>query len=180
MKLDTLQTLRQRAIDELEQHGIRGPSVYLIDIIPLIEMIWADGRVQEGELEILKDFLHEHVSRINRVAGYQVLTYGTARDFVLGFLRERPQPQLLKTLRSLIVPLRMASSEDGANQSLRNCLLAACLDIAASSVREYPYGIGDRFNPEEKTCLFEILDSFAGLPHEDSAGGFPDSGAERS
>jgi hypothetical protein len=56
MNLDILESLRQRAIDELEQHGIRGPNVYLIDIIPLIEMIWADGRVQEGELEILRTF----------------------------------------------------------------------------------------------------------------------------
>ena len=82
MNLDILESLRQRAIDELEQHGIRGPNVYLIDIIPLIEMIWADGRVQEGELEILKDFLHAHVSRINRMAGYEVLTYEKARNFV--------------------------------------------------------------------------------------------------
>jgi hypothetical protein len=168
MNLDTPESLRQRAIDELEQHGIRGPNVYLIDIIPLIEMIWADGKVQEGELEILKDFLHEHVSRINRVAGYEVLTYEKARDFVVGFLRQRPPPELLKTLRSLIVPLRMASSEDAANRSLRNCLLAACLDIAASCVLKYPYGIGDRFNPEEKTCLFEILDSFSGLPNPEN------------
>lgn len=164
MNFNTPESLRQRAIDDLEHHGIRGPHVYLIDIIPLIEMIWADGRVQEGELEILKDFLHKHVSRINRVAGYEVLTYEKARDFVVGFLRKRPDPELLKTLRSLIVPLRMVSSEKDANQSLRDCLLAACLDIAASCVLEYPYGIGDRFNPEEKVCLFEILDSFSGLP----------------
>jgi len=41
-------------------------------------------------------------------------------------------------------------------------LLAACLDIAASSVTQYPYGLHDRFAPEEKRCFFEILESVSG------------------
>jgi len=45
------------------------------------------------------------------------------------------------------------------NNALRGSLLAACLDIASSSVIEYPYGLGERFNPAEKRCFFEILES---------------------
>jgi len=44
---------------------------------------------------------------------------------------------------------------------LKESLLAACLDIASSSVTQYPYGLHDRFTPQEKRCFFEILQSLA-------------------
>jgi hypothetical protein len=40
--------MRRDAIAELAKHGIKGAQIYLIDLIPLIEMMWADGRIQHG------------------------------------------------------------------------------------------------------------------------------------
>jgi hypothetical protein len=45
------------AIEELERFGITGAQIYLIDLIPLIEMIWADGKAQDAEVSILADYL---------------------------------------------------------------------------------------------------------------------------
>ena len=155
----TLDLTRQEAVDKLKHHGIKGAQVYLIDIIPLIEMIWADGRAQDSEVEILEDYLRSHVKHINELAGHEAMSLEGARGFVLHFLRDRPDPELLNTLRSLVAPIRLASSDAAANEALRDSLLAACLDIAASSVLEYPYGLGERFNPAEKRCFMEILES---------------------
>ena len=48
---------RETALAELRRFGIRGPNVYLIDLIPLIEMVWADGRAQPAELDHLETFV---------------------------------------------------------------------------------------------------------------------------
>jgi hypothetical protein len=35
-------TTRQEAIEDLSMVGIKEPCIYLLDIIPLIEMIWGE------------------------------------------------------------------------------------------------------------------------------------------
>ncbi len=155
---------RKEAIENLQEFGISGPLVYLVDLIPLIEIMWADGKVQAGELEVLNSYLDTHVERINKTAGCQVLTLEQAHAFIQQFLNARPDPRLLKCLRSLVNPVRLTGSDQESNQALRRSLLSACLDIAASSVCEYPYGLGDRFNAEEKRSFFEIIDSLTASP----------------
>lgn len=150
---------RKDAVDELARHGIRGADLYLVDVIPLIEMVWADGHTQDGELDILNGFLREHVAHVNKIAGYAMLTFDHARKFVGAFIEERPDPALLRALRDLIPQARLSSSDEEHNARLRKSMLAACLDIAASSVTNYPYPLRERFNMSEKQCLFEILES---------------------
>lgn len=158
---DKREVLYEEAIEELGRFGISGAQVYLIDLIPLIEMIWADGKAQDAEVSILADFLKKHVKHINTMAGYEALSLDAAKAFVTKFLEKRPDPQLLATLRSFIAPVRLATSDPDKRERLKASLLAACLDIASSSVSDYPYGLHDRFNPDEKNCFFEILESFS-------------------
>jgi hypothetical protein len=153
--------LYEEAIEELGRFGISGAQVYLIDLIPLIEMIWADGKAQDAEVSILAEYLKKHVKRINSLAGYEALSLDVAKAFVTKFLEKRPDPKLLATLRSFIAPVRLAASDPQIRERLKASLLAACLDIASSSVIDYPYGLHDRFNPDEKNCFFEILESFS-------------------
>ena len=112
--------------------------------------MWADGKVQTGELEVFNSYLSTHVKRINKTAGCQVLTQEQVLAFTQQFLETRPEPELLNCLRNLVNSVRLSGSDQERNQTLRKSLLAACLDIAASSVCEYPYGLGDRFNAEAK------------------------------
>jgi len=63
-------TTRQEAVEDLSMFGIEDPKTYLVDMIPLAEMIWADGEVQESEFAILDEYLHERVQQINEMAGY--------------------------------------------------------------------------------------------------------------
>ena len=157
--LDQYQMTRQEALDRLRDFGIQGEDVYLIDLIPLVEMIWSDGQAQASEIGIFKDYLIKHVNNVNTIAGYKMLTIEKAERFLHRFLNDRPSEKLLHTLRSLIPPLRLSSSDDDANQSLRTSVLQGCLDIAASSVTEYPYQAMERFCSDEKKCWFEIFDT---------------------
>ncbi len=151
---------RRQAVATLKRYGIEGRDVYLIDIIPLIEMIWADGKVQEGEIAVLKDFLQKHVARINAMAGYPLLDMAQAQRFAASFLKRRPDAALLHALRELVAPVRLAAADERLRENVKESLLAACLDIAASSVTVYPYGLHERFDTQEKRCFFEILDEF--------------------
>ncbi len=157
--LDQYQMTRQEALDRLRDYGIQGENVYLIDLIPLVEMIWSDGQAQASEISIFKDYLIKHVNHLNSIAGYKMMTIEKAERFLQGFLNDRPSEKLLHTLRSLIPPLRLSSSDDDANQDLRTSVLQGCLDIAASSVTEYPYETMERFCADEKKCWFEIFDT---------------------
>jgi hypothetical protein len=149
------------AVEELERFGITGAQIYLIDLVPLIEMIWADGKAQDAEVSILADYLKAHVKHINQLAGYEALSMAVAKTFVKRFLKKRPDPKLLVTLRSLIAPVRLASSDAQVREKLKASMLAACLDIASASVKEYPFELNERFNKDEKRCFFEILESLS-------------------
>jgi len=153
---------RAEAVERLAEHGITGVEVYLIDVIPLIEMIWADGQAQDEEVELMRDFLRRHVDHVNALAGRAILAQEQASAFVDRFLHEPPPPEVLRALRNLVRPVRLTNSDPAVNASLRRSLLAACLDIAASAVVAYPYGRGERFDALEKLAYFEILDSLYG------------------
>lgn len=167
--LDQIQLTRQEAIDRLRDFGIQGEQVYLIDLIPLVEMIWADGSAQQSEVAIFETYLEQHIARINTLAGYAILTIEAAQTFIQRFLTERPSEKLLQTLRSLIPPIRLANSDHTANQALRKSLLQGCLDIAASSVTEYPYESIERFCSSEKQCWFEIFETLKAADRSQTA-----------
>lgn len=148
---------RREAMEALKDHGIEGADVYLIDLIPLVEIMWADGCVQKGELLLLGDFLARHVERVNRVAGCQLLTLDRAKKFLLPLLKKRPDPALLRTLTDLVGPVRLASSDVDLNAEIRESLLSACLDIAAAEASPDSDQAVEHFSQEEKRCFFEIL-----------------------
>jgi hypothetical protein len=152
--------LREEIMAQLKSFGITGKDVYFIDYIPLIEMIWADGQPQQGEMDIFYDFLEKHVAHLNKMAGYSAFKLEEAVEFVSGFLKERPSAEMLKTLRELSARTGLFQEDAEKRASFEKSLLAICLDIGASCVTKYPYGLHERFNADEKRCFFEIVDSF--------------------
>jgi len=152
---------RSDGIVELERYGISGSQVYLLDVIPLIEMMWADGIVQAEEWKLLLEFVSEHVANINAAAGLTVLTPKEAAEFVNRFSGERPDPTLLQHLRELIPSVRLSNSDPVTNQQRREAILQWCLDIGAACVANYPYGSHERFDAKEKECFKSILNTLA-------------------
>jgi hypothetical protein len=159
---------RKDALADLKRFGITGEQVYMIDFIPLIEVMWADGQVQKGELAVLNEYIEKHVANVNQQAGCKVLNIEQAQTFVNRFLVNRPSPEIMKTLRRFVKPLRLASANEKDNQQLRDSLLCTCMDIASSAVTEYPYHFQERFSPAEKNCFFSILESLSASEQQES------------
>ncbi|GAB6909856.1 conserved hypothetical protein [Desulfosarcina cetonica] len=151
---------RQDALDFLASLGIENEKIYLIDLVPLIEMIWADGKIQPGELVILKIWIHKHAAQINQMAGYKIIRLSDAMEFAQRFLIRQPKPGLLKKIRHCIGPVRMHAKGGSYNHKLLKNILFGCLDIASSSVKEYPYEISGRFSQSEKNLFLDILATF--------------------
>ena len=69
-------TTREQAIEDLGMFGIEKPQIYMLHIIPLVEMIWAGGVVQECELGILNDSLRKAGAAFVALAAFGLLAYG--------------------------------------------------------------------------------------------------------
>ena len=91
----------------LSRYGIEGKQIYLIDLIPLIEMIWAGGQAKAEKIDFLYNFIKRHINHINRLAGYVVLSMADAINFTGPYLTSRPNMALLKKLRECIIPVRI-------------------------------------------------------------------------
>ncbi len=148
---------RAEAVDRLEHHGIEGADVYLLDLVPLLDMMWADGLVQGPELHLLDHFVRQHVEAINALAGTAVLSPARAQRFTKRFLSARPDQRLLQELCELVPPVRLSSSDTKNNDARRRAIIEWCLDIGAACVTDYPYGARSRFKDEEKERFFAIL-----------------------
>jgi len=153
-------TTRQQALEDLSAVGITGHQIYLLDIIPLVEMMWADGELQQSELVLLEEYLHTRIQQINEMAGFTAIDFHDAQAFAHRFIMEKPLAEFLRILRSLVGPVILSSSDSRYVDSLLKLLIETCIDIAANAVRRYPYGSHDRFDSEEKKMFFEILKTF--------------------
>ena len=151
---------RQQALEDLSAFGITRCQIYLLDIIPLIEMMWADGILQPGEIAMLDEYLRRRVQQVNEMAGFPIINFHDARAFADRFTQERPPPEVLGALRSMVGPVILSSSDSRYVDSLLRLLVETCIDIAANAVRSYPYGAHDRFDSEEKKIFLEILKTF--------------------
>lgn len=153
---------RLDAHDELASLGISGADVYLLDTIPLIEMIWADGIAQSAELRLLDEFLEQHVRNVNELAEREVVTREHAREFVARFLSQRPPAELLHLLRGLYVETRLSSAPESVRGLRRQAVLDFCLDLGAACVAEYPHGDRQRFCQAEKALFASLVQALSG------------------
>lgn len=136
----------------LKEHGLDPETVYLLELIPLIDMIWADGSNQAQEVALLRRFARDHRARLCRAAaGLEVVTAAQVDAFIDRFTAERPPRRLLADLQALSLS-RLRGRREAAE-----IVVAACMDIAAACVESYPYPLGERLMAEEKRRLRELI-----------------------
>ncbi|MCK5356556.1 MAG: hypothetical protein KAJ63_15675, partial [Methyloprofundus sp.] len=127
---------------------------YFLPLIPLIEMMWLDGENQPGELKILYQFVLEHIAYIDQAAGTQVLSVEDANDFLDRFAHQKPPQKLLTELHDIV------TQEEGVIEHRKMDILEYCLDISAACVIQYPYGVRDRIQKNEKEFLIKLIAEF--------------------
>ncbi|MGR9051918.1 MAG: hypothetical protein ACU84J_04655 [Gammaproteobacteria bacterium] len=147
---------KQRAFDLLAlEFDLKPADFYFLDLIPLIEMMWADGQNQEAELALLYKFTVEHIAYLDREAGLKFASIDDANDFLDRFAHRKPSPHLLEKLRELVVP-----PEDAPGNHRHKTILDYCLDIAAACTTQYPFGMQERIMAGEKELLVKLFSAF--------------------
>lgn len=153
------------AVQQLAGVGIKGHDIYLIDLVLLCEMSWADGMIQKAEREIINEYLCHHVNSINRLAGCKILQCEDAQRFIARFLDQKADSAMYDKIRELLPVLRLQNKDQVEVEKVRMDILNSCLDIAASSVTKYPYGNGERFTAEEKEYYHKLVEALTGKEH---------------
>jgi hypothetical protein len=149
--------LRQEALRVLEEDSrLSERMIYLLDVLPLVEMLWADGRCQQAERILIDEYLREHVAWLNaQVPGSRILEDADIDRFVAEFIERRPPAALLDAL-SEFAYAQHASGRSAVPDS-RERVIDFSLDIASAAVTTYPFGPHERFEPEEKKIFMKLV-----------------------
>jgi hypothetical protein len=148
------------------EHGIPERFVYMLDVVPLVDMLWADGRNQEHEIELVKKFLLEHIAALaNAGAGEAPIDASDVDYFLKHFVYKRPDPRLLDQLKEL-AHWNLSHASNTAARS--EAVLDYCLDIASAAVTQYPHGYHDRFIQAEKNALKDLMTKLQISPERDA------------
>ncbi|CCE24851.1 hypothetical protein [Methylotuvimicrobium alcaliphilum] len=138
-----------------KEFELKPSDYYFLDLIPLIEMIWADGENQPAELALLYHFTIEHIAHLDRAAGIPLITTEDANDFLERFAHRRPPQRLLDALSELVL-----DSASSADSERNRSILKYCMDIAAACTTQYPYALRGRIVDSEKVLLDKLFAAF--------------------
>ena len=147
--------LRQEFDLLARDYDLKEPDFYFLDLMPLIEIIWADGKNQDAELALLYKFTIEHIANLDKAAGSPVVTVDDANDFLDRFAHQKPPAALLSRLQHLAV--HALNSE---HEYARKNIMEYSMDIAAACTLRYPYGMQERINTSEKILLDKLFEAF--------------------
>lgn len=84
MHMDT-----ELATRDLATLGFRGQDVYLAELIPAVEMAWADGEIHPNERAMLEAYCEALTEKLNEDAGANVFTLRRALAVLELLLRKR-------------------------------------------------------------------------------------------
>jgi hypothetical protein len=129
---------RENALERLRRFGIEGKRIYLIDLVPLIEMIWAGGRISSETIEFLYKYAKSHIRHINAMAGYLLIKSTDAANFSAPYLASPPNMSTLKQIRECIVPVRLGETPNDYGDMIMNRIMAGCREILSISVAKHP------------------------------------------
>ncbi|HRD67883.1 MAG TPA: hypothetical protein PKY50_17220 [Candidatus Competibacter sp.] len=139
--------------------GLNRKYIYLLELIPLIEMMWADGKNQEAEIELVHRYAREHLARLQRAAaGQTVLSLAELGDFFARLVHNRPNADLLRKLCDLAKSSAFAfHNADLETRALgRRDVLDRCLQIAIANIHG-PAANREQLVTEEKRLLLELM-----------------------
>lgn len=96
---------KEQALRVLARLGFRGPDRYLAELIPAVEMAWADGSVQANEQAMLEAYTSALVDELNREAAVKAFSLRRGLALLRGLLSRRLEPYqryaVLQALRAL-------------------------------------------------------------------------------
>lgn len=139
----------------LARYNLKPQHIYLLDLIPLIEVVWSDGENQPHEMEIINTITQRHMTELSKLTeGIKILSTEDVQDFLDQFLNTRPPANLLREIRELAIEWWQ---QTGQLQKKAEVTIDYCMDIAAACVQTYPYGFNERIIQKEKEMIRELV-----------------------
>ena len=136
--------------------GLTSETIYLLPLVPLVEVMWADGMLQRSEVDVFHECLTRYVDSLYRLADNQeVVSVAEAQKFARDLFKAPHDPLKLRRLRELAVQV-LNLDPDVEN---RRTVMDNCLDLAAIAVSRYPYGRRERVMTAEKQLLHELFET---------------------
>jgi len=151
---------RQDVLCRLEhEFGLPRETIFFLHLVPLIEVLWADGKSQQTERVLVYEYAMSLQRAWAREAGTEVISDKALHDFFTRFLSKDDDAATLHGLRQLLLALPV--SPDSRPELSLDTVLDYCIDIAACAVTHYPYGLHDRVNVAEKHIIKELVQQVA-------------------
>ncbi len=95
-----------QAIEDLYQIGFAGQDVALAELIPVVEMAWADGELQANERAMLEAYAETLTTELNQRAGRAVFSIGHTLELLAQLTQDRLLPHdRQRALRALQILL---------------------------------------------------------------------------
>ena len=107
----------ETTLEELVDLGITAETLTALSLVPLVQVAWADGRIQDAEREAL----------LEAARGAGIDADSEALELLTGWLDEQPSRQMLEAWEEYVRAL-LASCSEGS----RDALKAVTLDRAES------------------------------------------------
>lgn len=154
---------RQRIVETLvRDHQLDSEHAYLLNLIPIIEIMWADGRLQNAEISLLYEYTTQWLSILAADAdGDSVVSTEQANAFITRFTQARPEPKLLASLKELSHQFMQAAPETMLSDGRGQQLIDFCLDISAAAVSKYPYERRSRITADGKVLIVGLIQRLA-------------------
>ena len=136
-------------LEKLCELGIESDTWAAVSIAPLVEVAWADGKIEASEREAVLS-----------AAAANGITSGTPSYLLLeSWLKQRPDGRLLEVWGAFIVRL-CSELGDHERDSLKNQLVGRARTIAESAGGFL--GLGNKVSAEEGVVLSELSKAFGG------------------
>ncbi len=133
---------RYQLSDRIRELGFEGEAERIFDLLPLVHVAWADGKIQQGERAMILNLL-----RVRGVSG------GSAFTVLQALLEERPSREYLDESLEVLKEL-LQEKPSGAKTVVGLCILVA----------EAAGGFLQIFNPisEEERAMIEKISKALG------------------
>jgi hypothetical protein len=132
---------------KLAQLGIRSDTLAALTLVPLIEVAWADGHMDDKEKSAV----------LAGAASVGIEEGSPSHSLLRRWVEEQPSPDLFKLWRQYIGALCQELGGQAVTR-LRDAILDRSREVARAAGSFL--GFGNNISPEEAAVLSELRDSF--------------------
>jgi hypothetical protein len=137
----------QAVLDKLVALGIEVDTWAAISLVPLVEVAWANGKVEAKERSAV----------LTAAEANGIIPGSPSHQLLDGWLARRPDGRLLEVWGEYIVDL-CASLGEGEKEAVKRKVLGRAREVAEAAGGFL--GLGSKISAEEKVALAELAKAF--------------------